>query len=322
MSEFPFVSVIVPTHARKTLLLRLLTSLRRQDYPSQRYEIIVVHNWTDDGTEEAVAKAISEAAHPRILYHRRYQYRGPTASRQIGADRAQGDILAFVDDDCEAMPHWLTAGAAAMTPGVGLVQGQTLPRPDQPRRYFEKTVCVTGPTFWFETCNIFYLRQAFQQVGGFSEEFRHEYYGGEDTDLGLKVMQAGWERRFSATALLHHEVFAQSLWAWHRDVMFLRIWPLLVKKWPAMRKQLFCGYFLSAPSAGFVVALLGVLAAVTYHWVGLILIVPYFIAKLFDNGRFRNPIVALARIIVGLPRAMLIFLVLVYGSIKYRSLVL
>jgi glycosyltransferase involved in cell wall biosynthesis len=323
--DVPFISVIVPTHARKTMLERLLSSLLRQDYPPHRYEIIVVHNWTDDGTEELLAKHIGRNTHPSIFYYRK-NYNGPAASRQFGAKSARGSILAFIDDDCEPDAQWLKAGAAAMKSGVGVVQGRTLPRPDQPRRYFEKTVSVTSQTPWFETCNIFYLKQAFEQVGGFSPEFYDRFLdrflGGDDTDLGWKVMHSGWKRDFSEQALVFHEIFAQSIWAWHREVMYLVIWPLLVKKWPQLRQELCCGYFLNRQSAGFAIALVGALGAVLFHWAGLFLVIPYLIIKICDSDRFHNPLVLIARIVIGLPRAMLIFLILCYGSIKYRSLVL
>ena len=128
----PFVSVIVPTHGRCALLSRLIVSLLAQDWPADRMEIIVVHNWTDDGTDCLVQHAAQNAPVP--LHYHRTAFSGPGPSRQFGAERAAGSVLAFIDDDCEATPGWLAAGTRALASGFAVVQGQTLPNPAQPRR--------------------------------------------------------------------------------------------------------------------------------------------------------------------------------------------
>lgn len=144
---------------------RLLDSLLVQDWPRDRYEIIVVHNFTPDGTEDAVRSRQREGE-VQVRYFRT-AFGGPGPSRQFGADQARGDVLAFIDDDCVATPAWIGAGVAEIATGFALVQGRTMQHPGQPRRLVEKTVTVEGPTLFFETCNIFYDAAAFRAVGGF-----------------------------------------------------------------------------------------------------------------------------------------------------------
>src|SRR5690606_4573406 len=163
LSEFPMVSVIVPTHNRAATLSLLLESLHEQRYPSERMEVIVVHNRSEDGTD-AVVQQFAEAAPFPVRYYLK-DYRGPMPSRQFGAESAAGEIIAFIDDDCVATPQWLAAGVRAFAPNTGLVQGATIPRPDQPRRFLEKTVEVRRASPYFETCNIFYSREAFMRAG-------------------------------------------------------------------------------------------------------------------------------------------------------------
>ena len=316
----PFVSVIVPTHRRRQLLLRLISGLQSQAYPKDRYEIIVVHNYSDDGTREAIEAQIALGGVPIISYHRK-NFTSPTPSRQFGASIARGAIIALIDDDCDATPTWIAAGVAAMRAGIGIVQGQTLPRIDQPRRFLEKTVKVVGPTPYFETCNIFYSREAFTGVGGFSDEFLNRFWG-EDTDLGWKVMQAGWRRAFASEALVYHEVFRQTFVAWHREALHLRVWPLLVRQRPAIRQALYCRFFVSRQSAAFSLAVLGTAGAVALHPVLLIAALPYPILRTVETGRYRNPFAIAARIVFGLPRAALIFGALAYGSVRHRRFVL
>src|SRR5262249_59401994 len=94
--EQPFVSVVVPTHGRRAMLERLIASLQAQVYPAGKFEIIVVHNWTADGTEELVT---SLTRHISFIAYYRKNNRSPTPSRQFGAQIARGTIVAFIDDD-------------------------------------------------------------------------------------------------------------------------------------------------------------------------------------------------------------------------------
>jgi GT2 family glycosyltransferase len=300
------------------MLERLIASLQAQVYPAGKFEIIVVHNWTADGTEELVT---SLTRHISFIAYYRKNNRSPTASRQFGAQIARGTIVAFIDDDCEADPRWIESGVAAMQPNIGIVQGRTIPRPDQPRRFFEKTVSITGRTPLFETCNIFYRRSAFLEVGGFSPEFLERFWG-EDTDLGWKVRQAGWQCAFAENALVYHEIFAQSVVDWHLEALRLQAWPMLVKKWPLLRRELYCRYFLSRQSAAFTLCVIGIVLALAVSWGGLFLTLPYGVVRAIETGRFRNPLLVAARMLFGLPRAALIFCALAYGSIKSRRVVL
>lgn len=318
-AEAPFVSVIVPTRGRRDLLRRLLRSLFAQDWPRDRFEIIVVHNHTDDGTDRMVAGLAAESPVP-LRYHRT-NFSGPGASRQFGADHAQGSILAFIDDDCEASPGWIAAGAAAITGGLALAQGRTLPRPDQPRRLLERTVSVTGPTSYYETCNIFYDAAVFRAVGGFPEAFRN-HFGGEDTALGWAVRLAGHPTGYAAEALVHHEVFAISLLDWLRQPSLLAQWPALVRAYPAIRSELYLGYFLTPLTAAFDLFALGVLLGALVHPGLLVLTLPYLVLRFTDRGRLTNPVHLVARFVFGLPRAAIIAGVLLRSSIAARALVL
>lgn len=315
----PFVSVVVPTHGRRDMLLRQLASLVAQEYPAECYEILVVHNWTDDGTEEAVARFAAGARVP-VRYWRK-DYAAPTDSRQFAISVARGEIVAFSDDDCEATPLWLQSGVQAFDNETGVVQGRTLPRPDQPRRFLEKTIEIAAPTPYFETCNIFYRRTALAEVGGFSPEYLGRWYG-EDTDLGWKVLRCGWQRGFAGEALVHHEVFAISLPAWLREPLRLGVWPELVRKFPELRRELWLGYFLSVESAAFATAVPALIAGATLHPAALAAVAPYAWIRWRNGARFGNPLLRMARIALGLPRAAVIFWALTRASLRMRTLVL
>lgn len=99
----PFVSVIIPTFNRKQRLLQCMESLRKQDYPRHKYEIIIV----DDGSQEAVSGYLSLRKKNSSIIRQPFN-KGAAAARNMGLKQAKGRIVAFLDDDCQPLPNWLT----------------------------------------------------------------------------------------------------------------------------------------------------------------------------------------------------------------------
>ena len=91
------VSVVIPTCNRPALLKRALRSVLAQTY--QDFEIIVV----DDGTESA-ANVAEDFKDQRIHYLKNEGVHGGSAARNRGIEAAQGEFIAFLDDDDE----WLS----------------------------------------------------------------------------------------------------------------------------------------------------------------------------------------------------------------------
>ncbi len=315
------VSVIIPTHNRPEKLQNLLNSLLRQTLDHEKIEILVIHNYVADGTERIVIQW-SNTHNIRLRYFKK-NYNGPAASRDFGARNANGDFIAFIDDDCIASPEWLENALKSFSDDtVGLVQGKTLPRPDQPRRLLEKTVSIESASIFFETCNIMYSKKAFMQVGGFSDDFIDKFYG-EDTDLGWKVKNAGFSTVFCSDALVYHEVFQVSYWKWLKEPLFFKNIPYLVKKNPQLRKYMFGYFFLNPDTAMFYLLLSGTFFALTYNTVaGIIISLPYFVQRYQSGTHMQNLAFKILRIIFGLPRGLFTWWALFSGSIRARNILL
>lgn len=321
------VSVVIPTHGRRALLARLLAALSAQTLAPADFEVLIVHNHTDDGSEELARRWC--AAQPFAAQYFRKNYKGPARSRDFGARVARGRCIAFIDDDCVPTPGWLAAGLAAFAEGsdaasglpIGLVQGCTLPMPGQPRPLLSKTVEIPGPTIFFETCNIFYLKSALERLGGFSDDFLDRFYG-EDTDLGWKVTQGGYASRFAAAALVHHEVFHVSLYKWLAEPRFFVNLPYLVRKYPALRDRMYGRYFISKDSCLFNLLPLALLSAPLLGAWAALLVLPYFVERFRNGSHIRRLWLRLARVLAGVVRGAVIWWTLLQGSWRARTLLL
>jgi len=330
-AEAPRVSVVIPTHGRRDMLARLLASLEQQSLDPRLFEVHIVHNFIDDGTEEMARDWC--ARQPFGAFYYRKNYDGPTRSRDFGARAANGSLIAFIDDDCVASPGWLEAGIAGFESGgaggdsratpaaIGLVQGRTLPLPGETQRFLVRTIRVEHPSIFFETCNMFYSKRAFEAVGGFSEDFLDQF-SGEDADLGWKFLDNGYASVFAHDALVRHQVFRVSYWQWLAEpLLVLKNLPYLAKKYPGFRRRMFKRYFFTKQTCLFNFFLAGLVLVPLSPWT-LLLTLPYLIERYRSGGHVGGVATRLARIAFGIPRGFTMWWALAKGSIQARSILL
>ena len=121
-SDRPRITVVVCSLNGAVGLRRCLQTLAGQR-TSARMEVIVVDDGSTDDTSD-----VGRAAGVAVIRHERN--RGLAASRNAGIRRASGEIVAFLDDDCEADPGWVERLLAAYAPSVMGVGGEVVPLAD------------------------------------------------------------------------------------------------------------------------------------------------------------------------------------------------
>lgn len=89
------LSVIIPTYNRCKLLDFTLNSMILQEYPSEKFEVIVADDGSSDQTSEIVTKYQNEL-NIKYLFQEDNGYR-PASARNLGVCNAEGKICFFVD---------------------------------------------------------------------------------------------------------------------------------------------------------------------------------------------------------------------------------
>jgi GT2 family glycosyltransferase len=187
------LSVVIATRDRAGLLGGALASLRAQT-GAPEFEIVVVDNASSDDTA-----AVARAAGATVVFEPEPN-RG--RARNAGVAAARGELLLFVDDDVVVPPFFVAAHArahaAAAEPHV--VSGPIVNVPSADERPVPTWVHASNA--FFCTCNVSLRKADFDAVGGFDPAF--DRYGWEDTELGVRLRNAGVKRRFAWDAYLWH----------------------------------------------------------------------------------------------------------------------
>jgi glycosyltransferase involved in cell wall biosynthesis len=235
-----YVSIVVPTYNRKDSLKKTLTSLLNQDYPHNKYEIIVCDDGSIDETE-LVVKDVEKNSDINIKYYRQ-KNSGPAAARNLGLKKANGEIIGFIDDDCVAVKKWLSSAIENFNnPNVGGTQGPTIQDGSIPFRkklfHYARTSTVLEKNFFYATCNIFYRKDILNTLNGFDENFPRPCWG-EDTDLGNRVSLEGYEITFDERIKVYHDIQYIPFLKYLKSLKKYSSRALLVKRYPFMRKRL------------------------------------------------------------------------------------
>jgi glycosyltransferase involved in cell wall biosynthesis len=184
--QMPFVSIVIPVRNDARRLAVCLDSLANQDYPRDRYEMIVVDNGShDDSTSVARSRDATVLTHPDLRVG---------ALRNRGVAAARGDVLAFVDSDHELPREWLRVGVESLTAesqrvmvgapclaprnGTWVQRVWELHRTRGPRR---------RATEWLGAGNMFLEKRDFREIGGFDEDL----VAAEDVDLSVRFGKLG-----------------------------------------------------------------------------------------------------------------------------------
>ncbi|MGF1482517.1 MAG: hormogonium polysaccharide biosynthesis glycosyltransferase HpsN [Cyanophyceae cyanobacterium] len=228
MTNWPSISVIVPTYGREEPLRETLEDVLAQDYPS--FEVLVVDQTPIHQPQtQASLEQLSQAG--KINWFR-VSWASLPGARNYGVRRAQGDIVLFIDDDVKLPADYLKAHARNYErQEVGAVAGRVFDRmklADSAKANAEEAYTIEelpaqamdpGIAWYYidlvhtvkpqrvisaRGCNMSFRRSIFTQYGvWFDERFRGSAVR-EESDFCLRLRQSGYQIWYDPAANLIH----------------------------------------------------------------------------------------------------------------------
>jgi glycosyltransferase involved in cell wall biosynthesis len=219
------ITVILCTHNRCRSLATALESVAASELPAfLEWEVLVVDNCSRDQTREVV-QAFCHRYPGRFRYLFETQP-GKSFALNCGVREARGEILAFMDDDVTVERTWLRNLTVALHDGecVG-VGGRILPeKAFTPPRWLALSgrYSMGGVLALFELgdtpgtlevapfgTNMAFHRKVFEKYGSFRTDLGPtpgSEIRGEDTEFGLRVLEAGERLWYEPSAVVYHQV--------------------------------------------------------------------------------------------------------------------
>jgi glycosyltransferase involved in cell wall biosynthesis len=202
LSRYPRVSVVVCSYNSERTMEACLASLEVLNYPD--YEVIVVN----DGSTDRTLEIAERFPYCRIISQ---PNKGLSVARNVGAEAATGEIVAYTDSDCVADPDWLTYLVGKMeASGLAACGGPNFPPPEDSLVPAAVAVSPGGPTHVLISdevaehiagCNMAFRRDVLLELGGFDPVYRA---AGDDVDICWRFQDAGHTIGFSAAAIVWH----------------------------------------------------------------------------------------------------------------------
>jgi glycosyltransferase involved in cell wall biosynthesis len=193
------ISIIMPAYNAAALIEETLESVKNQSYTD--WELIVVEDFSDDGTKGIVNK-FKASVGQNVVYHRSEDNKGPSATRNVAASKANGSWYAFLDsDDIWHQDHLLTLMTTALeNPKHGFIYSSHIDFSDRiEKELLETTVTNKSkdppfisknlPTalfngFMIQPSTAMVSSKLFNTVEGFDESYRYV----EDLNFYFKIL--------------------------------------------------------------------------------------------------------------------------------------
>ena len=264
------ISVIVPAYNAEKTIKDCLNGLLRQNYPKNKYEVIVV----DDGSTDDTRKILKSFRRVKLVEQ---EHKGPAAARNLGVKHAKGNIVLFTDSDCVPDKNWIKHMIEPFKDKtiVGVSGTYKTLNKEKPIARFagyeieERHKKLKKEIDFIGTFSAGYRKNVFVRFGGFDESFTMP--AGEDPELSFKINKAGLKMVFQSKAFVYtyhpdslREFLRKKFWRSYWRVLLYKKYPRKIFRHSYTPKSVFLGTALT----GLTVLLL---------FFGVLKIIPLFI---------------------------------------------
>ncbi|MCP4650148.1 MAG: glycosyltransferase [PVC group bacterium] len=197
------ISIVIPSYNSEQTIGKCIDSLKNQSYENE-YEIILVDS-SDDNTPNIVRQE-----YPDTKLTHLEEKTDPGTARNLGIEKAKGEIIAFIDSDCIASYDWLKNIETAYDQGYNVVGGAVDIANEESDLIGWAGYIAEFREFLpgaprheavhIPTCNISYKKDIFEKFGFFDGK----YYPQEDLVFNYNLRQKGEKIIFSPDIQVRH----------------------------------------------------------------------------------------------------------------------
>lgn len=167
-------------------------------------EIIIVDNGSTDATLDIARRfdRVTILNHPHITI---------AALRNRGAEKARGDILAFIDADCYVCPGWRRAAEEVLADpavdGTGSHFDVSLEPTWIEKAWIPPRPKTARPAHYLPSGNLIIRKSVYEKIGGFDERLVTD----EDTEIGHRLNRQGHRLIDAPGVCVKHQGNARTL---------------------------------------------------------------------------------------------------------------
>jgi glycosyltransferase involved in cell wall biosynthesis len=279
-----YVSIVIPILNEKQYIANCIDSLLMQDYPKDRYEILLVDGGSKDGTRESISQYIQRYNNIKLLDNPK---RIAPSAMNIGIINANGDLIVimgahanYASDYISKCVKWSQTTGGENVGGPAFAKGEG---------YWGKAIeyahyspfGLGGADFRTgeyegETDTVFggaFRREVFEQVGLYDERLVRN----QDIELNSRIRAAGG--KIFITSEIRSTYYCRSnlkdLWIQNYNNGLWSIYTSLISKTALSLRHFVPLLFVSGLSLSLLLMLLGLVMTIEYRgyvlWLPLIL---------------------------------------------------
>jgi cellulose synthase/poly-beta-1,6-N-acetylglucosamine synthase-like glycosyltransferase len=293
MQDLPFVTVIIPCRNEEKFIAKCLDSVINQDYPKDRFEVLVIDGMSSDATREIIKKYVEENSFIKMIDNPKKII---PAALNIGVKHAKGNIIVRMDahseypkDYISKIIYWLDKSSADNVGGIWITKpgANTL---------IAEAIAI-GLTSTFGVGNAYYRtglsepryvdtvpfgayrKEVFDKIGLFDEKLLRS----EDDEFNLRLLRQGGKILLVPEIVSYYYArdSLSKLWKTYFQYGYWKIGVIQKHKFPASWRHLVPSIFILTI---FVTFILGFFNPIFFYIFGTIIGI-YLITSMFFSLR-------------------------------------